>query len=160
MIWLLSGVLRVKHVGDRSGTAYEVGMISVNVRILYSNKVLHHLRAWHQLFRYQLIHDFDDMFPEVWEPVELRQIDVCGDDPVQFLVDELHALDRGRLQSADLLLAEHFESHLRHEQVRSQRTRIPYRSLHILVRQRVERINVVQNFVIHFVEYVGETTAS
>ena len=111
------------------------------------------------MLREQGVHDLHDLLPQVLEACQLMHLDL-HDDASELLIDQLDALEGGRLQSIDLLLREDLEGDFRHEKIGSQRASIANSSLYVVVCQRVKRVDVADRLRVVLVEDVVEARAA
>lgn len=78
----------------------------------------------------------------------------------QLFIDQLDALQWGRLKSVDLLFAKNFKSNFRNKQVWSQTTSVSNGCLDIVICQCIERINRWNSCGVDFVEDVIKSAAA
>lgn len=76
----------VENIDDRVCSAHEIGVVRVDVAVLYLNQGSHHVGGGGQLLAQKLDHDFHNLFPQILEPVQLRHLDLI-DNCAQLFVD-------------------------------------------------------------------------
>lgn len=91
-------------------------MVGVDVSVLNLDQIADHRVCRGQLLVQQAKHNVDYFFAKILESVQFLHLDLVHDSS-QLFVDKLHALKTGRLQSVDLLLAQHFKCNLGHEKI-------------------------------------------
>jgi len=156
---LLVIAVDIEDVHDGVSPAHEVRMVSVDVRVLDSDKVPNHCVGGSQFFRQKFVHALDNLLAQVLEALQLVHLNFDNHSS-QLFVDKLDALQRGRLQPVDLLLRKDFECDFGDEKVRPERGGVPDGRLYVVVGQGVERVNVADSCRVVFVKDVIEATAT
>ena len=86
-------VVDVEDIDDGVGTAHEVRVIGINVRVLDLYQVSHHLVARAKLLGKKCVHGLNNLLLQVLETSKLLHLDL-HDDSSQLFVDKLNALER------------------------------------------------------------------
>ena len=95
-------------------------MVSVDVRVLDSNKIPNHCVGRSELLRQEIVHALNNLLAQVLETLELMHFNF-DDHPSQLFVNKLNTLQRRRLESVDLLLRKNLEGDFWHEKVGPER---------------------------------------